>query len=103
MCADCEVCGGKGTVGYAEGWEPDHGDPPYCACEDCGARFEVEVDADYDGEKWVDGSSPGKRIFQGPKPHEFTPDRTQPHRVGRCAQCGLGDAEGLHWRHEEKL
>lgn len=35
-----------------------------CTCEECGARFEIDADADYD-DGWKDCSTVGKRIDHG--------------------------------------
>lgn len=55
MQADCSKCGAEGSVDYVI--ETD-----VCSCEECGAMFEVEPDADFDGDHYVDASTPGREI-----------------------------------------
>ena len=33
-----------------------------CTCAECGARFEIDADADYDGESYRDCSTVGKPL-----------------------------------------
>ena len=60
MSADCPGCGADDAVHYPDGCNA--ATATYCECEDCGARFEIDADADYDREAWHDCSTPGKRI-----------------------------------------
>ena len=77
MMAPCEVCGWDDTVEYIY---PKPGDRDYdrlynnprsnfCECIECGARYEIETDGDYD-DGWRDTSQPGDRI-PGPLKENF--------------------------------
>lgn len=69
---DCPACGAEETVEYAYLAKPDlpegriarrfWPEPDCFECEECGARFEIDADADFNGERFVDCSTPGKRI-----------------------------------------
>lgn len=55
MFQECPACHTDGV----------HSDGPYkstCTCENCDAQFEIETDADFDGESYVDCSTVGERI-----------------------------------------
>lgn len=56
MQAECRNCTFTDTVEY----EDETHDT--CVCCECGARYEVEHSADFDGQDWRDDSSPGKRL-----------------------------------------
>lgn len=55
----CGWCGWDDMerVDYCDTWK----------CEECGARFEVEHDADFDGESYVDCSGRGRCIIEPPQ------------------------------------
>ncbi len=56
MFESCPACGAPDSVAD---------DGPFsetCTCEDCGAQFEIEPDADCNGESYQDCSTVGKRI-----------------------------------------
>lgn len=62
----CPVCKAPDTVNAdadkAGMWSPP---PDTCTCEECGARFEIEPDADWTGDGYRDCSTVGKRIKTG--------------------------------------
>ncbi|MCP3980802.1 MAG: hypothetical protein GY716_15990 [bacterium] len=69
MIENCPACLTGDSVEYRV---PPKGHPFYdslypeathCRCAYCGARFEIEEDADFDGESYTDMSTPGRRIF----------------------------------------
>ena len=66
MMADCPKCGAHGSVDYrdpfdfAPFWIDQN--PPTCECDECGARFSVDMDADWTGDHYQDCSTPGKEI-----------------------------------------
>ena len=53
MNAPCEACGWADTVEY---------DGDTCLCDACGARYEIDEDADWTGDHYQDTSGPGKRL-----------------------------------------
>lgn len=58
MFEPCPACYHDGAV---------HDDGPYketCTCENCGAQFKIETDADYTGDCYTDCSTVGERIDQ---------------------------------------
>jgi hypothetical protein len=58
MFQPCPACGLDDSV---------HDDGPFketCTCEECGAQFKIEPDADFDGEDYKDCSTVGERIDQ---------------------------------------
>lgn len=58
MYQDCPACGEDDcTFDYVEGT-----DKRVCECEVCKARFEVDPDYDWNGDRWTDCSTPGRRI-----------------------------------------
>lgn len=60
MMAKCGQCGCGDSVERLED------DASVCECKACGARYEVEGDADYeDGWSWIDCSGPGNLIRPG--------------------------------------
>lgn len=55
MFANCPACG----------LDAVHDDGPFkytCTCEECGAKFTLDCDADFDGENFTDASSVGDPI-----------------------------------------
>jgi len=60
MIHDCPKCD-TGELDYDI--DPTPWDEPTCfVCGDCGARFEIDADADYNGDHYVDTSGPGEEI-----------------------------------------
>jgi len=57
MLADCPKCAAEMAVEYE-----DEQTMQTCRCAECGARFEVEADADFNGDHFVDCSTPGKEL-----------------------------------------
>lgn len=59
---DCPACGASDAV--EEEWDDVEGYdlPATCKCDECGARFEIDPDADFDGEDFRDCSTVGDRI-----------------------------------------
>jgi len=64
MTHTCPACGADDAVFYAHLAPPARFQVPDCfRCEECGAVFKVEEDADYVNERWRDCSSPGAEII----------------------------------------
>ncbi len=53
---DCPACSAEESV------QQDGHLSETCTCEDCGARFEIDADADFNGDHFVDCSTVGKQI-----------------------------------------
>ena len=66
MIEKCPKCGAEDAV-YYENDVPGEPPPTTCKCDECGARFEVEADGEYD-DGWKDCSSPGKEIVPEARP-----------------------------------
>jgi len=62
MIAECPKCEGSLEYEYPAGKWGFRDDPLAFKCEECRARFEIEEDADYNGENYVDCSTAGKEI-----------------------------------------
>lgn len=61
MFQPCPACNAPDTV-HADD-TPDWGPiAETCECEECGAQFWIEPDADWNGDHYVDCSTVGKRI-----------------------------------------
>ena len=54
----CALCRSPDTVN--EDWQGSD----TATCEACGARYEIEPDADFDGESYRDCSTVGRRIVE---------------------------------------
>lgn len=65
MMADCEQCKAEGSVDYDEDGPKRDGFALHCQCEVCGAVYEVDPSADFDGECFTDDSGPGRCIKHG--------------------------------------
>ncbi len=63
MFLACEFCGCEDTVDYNGGKNCVEAEWFECWC--CGARYEIDADADFDGEGYRDCSTTGKMLARG--------------------------------------
>lgn len=59
---DCPACGERDAVEEETDGLGIYEHATTCKCEECGARFEIDPEADWTGDGWQDTSSVGNRI-----------------------------------------
>ena len=62
MNHDCAACGAAESVEYVYAIRYVYDPPTHFECTECGARFEIEEEGDFDGETFHDCSTPGALI-----------------------------------------
>lgn len=67
---DCPGCDEHEVEYETAAGRPYYSDPVCFRCPGCGRAYEIEGDGDFDGERFVDCSTPGNEILTGPLARE---------------------------------